>query len=361
MVLYDSSIARRMLCDIRNKMGDYVWGKVISDKNKIFSHEENISGWIEVKHLNEIYSDQRNISDIISGSLLFDNDEDPREFILPVKWMYPHEDFDTLRSSEYFAFENGQAFQLGSHEALVKDDMIHWKNLQIPLADFKGRSILIPDEKMWAEFLNRKIIMADLSDPDKCNKVVAFGTEDDCYMTFSDKFNFMPRRNIKNELTWKADQYHERQLKLNPRAHKFMGQQLLFGSRQFLKNRREQICEKSGLQIMHAPALFIVNRYIKNHDNFIESFLNGSRGAPGADSGDANRPQPTHITDHEIYRLFRGKHSDRTLARTVFADDQFIIVGEGTRHKTGCNPFHIYCRKPGLNRSDGFVSPLRLD
>lgn len=361
VILYDLSIKRKMLTGITKNVDRYVWGQVIADKHHaMVDINNNPCGWLPMRKLVELYDNQQKIAEILFGAEAEEKRDESRYFPLPVKWMYENQAAEG-NDLKCCTFKNGQRFQLGSHEALVEDDQIFWNTLVIPIKDFKGRILLVPDELMWSRFLSRKIMMADFSDRKRNSSVVVFGTEHDQYMTFPDRFNFMPRRNIKNLESWKTKQYSDRFLKLNPHSDKWYGQQFIFGSSRFLQKRREQICEKSGLQIKHAPAILMVNRYLKTHDDFIASYLNGSKGVCALSEKDENHPKPQYITDHELYRLFSGKYFADILARTAFADNNLLIIAADRKHEATYNPFHVYCRKLGLNREDGFVSPFKLD
>ena len=57
-------------------------------------------------------------------------------------------------------------------------------------------------------------------------------------------------------------------------------------------------------------------------------YLTGSQGTADPDNP---RARPDHVTDHEIYRMFAGKHRENILNNTLFANAETRIIKVGKR------------------------------
>lgn len=191
-------------------------------------------------------------------------------------------------------------------------------------ADYKNKSILAPNDQMWGMYQQRKISKLKIlgnHDPNATRRVV-FGTKEDGYTAYPEKYGFMGRRAIKNEPTWKPGKYETRLKQRNPRRGQIGGKNM--------KNqtRMDEINEESGLRVKHAPSILMINRYIKTKDDFERTYLSGAKGTR---TGIAH---PDHVTDHEIYRMFSGKDRKRILDNTLFADDSLTIEKVGKQKNT---------------------------
>jgi hypothetical protein len=263
--------------------------------------------------------------------------------------------------------------------AKVENGNIHWNGHMFNVQDYKGHPILIPDTTMYGWLEQRRIVKMNIEgNPGFIKETVVFGTATDKYPLYPDLLGFMPRRNISLEATgWglnddKRGKYERRLLTLNPDRKKIFGQQLLFNpvgyAKQFLNNRWDDICEKCGLQIKHAPRKLMINRFISTHDDFIFAYLNGSKGIPagtkleGDKKAEVNIPRPAHVTDHELYRSFAGKHRKEILDHMHFSDENLVFDAPSKANETCYNPIQLlYHRKIGLRYEDDYVSPFSLD
>lgn len=221
----------------------------------------------------------------------------------------------------------------GEMELITEQNADQYKRYGLPntLMDYRGRPIPAPNDQMWELFRQRKvskIVIQGENDPTATQRVV-FGTKEDRYTEYPEKYGFLGRRAIKNQKSWKTDQYEQRLKERNPRRGQFGGKNM--------KNlaRMDEINEESGLRVKHAPSILMINRYIKTQEDFIKTYLSGAKGTGNGTA------RPDHVTDHEIYRMFRGKHSDRILANTLFADDTLVIEKIGKRENRWWNKNQI--------------------
>mgnify|MGYP001817738520 CR=1 FL=1 len=219
----------------------------------------------------------------------------------------------------------------GSAAIKTGDNQFMWKDREYKLTDYKGRQILVPDDRMWGWFEQRKILMlklesaADADDQSEYQRVV-FGTKDDEYTVFPEKYGFKGRRAIKREDSWKTEKYENRLRTLNPSRGTRTGKWTVGVSDERKQNRWDEINEESGLRAKHAPCILMKNRFITDQDSFIAMYLTGSQGT-GRDAG--KRARPDHVTDHEIYRIFSGKHRTNILANILFAGADLTVIKVG--------------------------------
>jgi hypothetical protein len=216
----------------------------------------------------------------------------------------------------------------------VRDAMdIVWNGRTYKSTNYKGKEILIPDERMWGWYEQRKVTIFKIFFPqnddqgrteDNYDRVV-FGTKDDKYTHDPEKYGFMGRRAIAREEDWKKkkDEYEDRLRDRNPRRGQFNGKWMSGLPADQLQDRWDEINEESGLRVKHAPCILIINRFIKTWESFVATYLAGSQG-----TGDG-RARPDHVTDHEIYRMFTGKHRQRILNNALFADDTLVVIKVG--------------------------------
>ena len=208
--------------------------------------------------------------------------------------------------------------------------VLKWRGREYSTRDYKGRELLAPNQQMWGWFQQRTISEFSLPRaPELVAEMVVFGPRDDHYTFFPEKFGFMRRRSIKEGAPWsqRKDTYNQRLTRLNPRRGKLGGKLYGLLSRPFGKEqssrRINEIQEESGLRIKHAPAILMLNRFIVEEADFVAAYLSGSQGIdPEGSQGIA---RPDHITDHELYRMFSGKHRRRILNRTIFANKTTLI------------------------------------
>lgn len=333
-VVYDESIQDFFESYNTNKT-KYVWGAVItnSDNNQLLPQSKWQYGWISYSNINKVYDDHQIIKGIlnISGTEL-DKKQNADHDIR--KDTYPHveygEPFDQdkyeLHNDRQKVFEEGKKFKLGSHIATVQNGKIEWNSKIFPLKDYKGHDILIPDERMYGWLEQRRIYKINVeSGKNKVGKTVVFGTSHDKYAMYPDKYGFMSRKDIKKTLSW-IPEYDEIKRALNPpitMVPKFFRKQYIFPT----KKRRNEVYEKSALQIEHSPNILMKNSYLKTHDDFIYAYLSGSKHQENQANlaDDIHISGADHITDHEIYRLFTCDNRIDQLSSCCFADDNLLI------------------------------------
>lgn len=264
-----------------------------------------------------------------------------REALVPAKCqVWPREYCDYL--------DNGEAprhLELAGSRAVVFAGAngfagrLIWKNRQYSTVDYKGRDILTPDDRMWGWFQQRQISSFTVAtDQANVSEVVVFGTKDDKYTHYPEKYGFMGRRSIQSEGGWvdKFDEYSERLTRLNPRRGQFMAKNMGIWARPFGEHqaqyRWDEIHEESGLRIKHAPAILMINQFLTSQEAFVAAYLTGSQGADP--EGNEWRARADHVTDHEIYRMFSGKYRERILNTTMFADATTNIsqLGKAKNH-----------------------------
>jgi hypothetical protein len=227
-------------------------------------------------------------------------------------------------------------FMLAGSRAVVfagsggKAGVLEWKNRKYSAIDYKGKKILTPDDQMWGWFQQRQIdSFTVVNDRSNVSEVVVFGTKDDKYTHYPEKYGFMGRRSIQKEGGWveKMDKYHGRLTRLNPRRGRFMAKNMGALARPFGPNqaqyRWDEIHEESGLRIKYAPAILMINQFLTTQESFVAAYLSGSQGADP--EGGEWRARADHVTDHEIYRMFSGKYRERILNTTMFADEDTTI------------------------------------
>jgi hypothetical protein len=222
-------------------------------------------------------------------------------------------------------------------EVAFRTDKKHfeWNGRKYNSTNYKGKDILIPDQRMWGWYEQRRIKVLKIFFPEgglgEANyRRVAFGTADDKYTDYPEKYGFMARRAIAREESWK-DEYEDRLKHLNPLRGTSSGKDRLIGAVTYLledQQRMDEINEESGLRAKSAPAILMINRYITDWKSFVGTYLGGSQGL-GMDVAGTARARPDHVTDHEIYRMFAGKHRQRILNRTLFADDTLVVLKVG--------------------------------
>jgi hypothetical protein len=230
------------------------------------------------------------------------------------------------------------AIRLGTHYAYrTGHSTFEWNGRLYELTDYKGRHILAPDDQMWGWFQQRKILLFKINanQADEDYDRVVFGTKDDQYTAFVEKYGFKGRRAIAGTRT---QDYEERLAARNPHRGKLGGKYLVGVSDAQKQNRWDEINEESGLRVKHAPCILMKNRYILNQDSFVTMYLSGSKGT-GANSG--SRARPDHVTDHEIYRMFSGKDRDRILSNTLFGRRDLQIVKVGKKKNNWWNKNQI--------------------
>lgn len=91
--------------------------------------------------------------------------------------------------------------------------VLTWKNRKYSTIDYKGRAILTPDDQMWGWFQQRQISSFTVNrTQSNVSAIVVFGTKDDKYTHYPEKYSFMGRRAIKNEGGWvdKLMKYQQR-------------------------------------------------------------------------------------------------------------------------------------------------------
>jgi hypothetical protein len=205
-------------------------------------------------------------------------------------------------------------------------DHFDWNGRTYNSQNYKGKEILIPNRRMWGWYEQRrikvlKIYFAEADEAADYNRVV-FGTKDDKYTHYPEKYGFMGRRAIAREASWKA-KYEGRLQDRNPRRGTYNGKWMAGLPAAELQQRWDEINEESGLRVKHAPAILMINRYITNWKSFVGTYLAGSQGTG---EGEA---RPDHVTDHEIYRMFAGKYRQEILNNTLFADDTLVVLKVG--------------------------------
>jgi hypothetical protein len=202
---------------------------------------------------------------------------------------------------------------------------------------------------MWGWFQQRQIRVLKLNMGDGDDEVpavylrVVFGTKEDKYTHYPEKYGFKGRRAIRHETSWKvaddeasatpANDYETRLRSLNPMRGHFRGKWMMLKSQAALQDRWDEINEESGLRAKHAPCILMINRYVKTYKSFVQTYLSGSQGVPGA----PNRARPDHVTDHEIYRMFSGKYRQRILNNALFADDGLVVIKVGKKKNAWWN------------------------
>jgi hypothetical protein len=211
------------------------------------------------------------------------------------------------------------------------EDHFDWNGRTYNSKDYKGREILIPDRRMWGWYEQRRIKVlkiyfpeddeGDEDDEEANSNRVVFGTKDDKYTHYPEKYGFMGRRAIAREASWKA-KYEGRLQNRNPRRGTYNGKWMAGLRAAELQQRWDEINEESGLRVKHAPAILMINRYIRDWKSFVGTYLAGSHGTGGL-------ARPDHVTDHEIYRMFAGKYRQRILNNTLFADDTLVVLKVG--------------------------------
>jgi hypothetical protein len=202
------------------------------------------------------------------------------------------------------------------------------------LLDYKGKPIIVPLEStMWQWYQARtikSITVTGETDPDLTRRVV-FGTKDDRYATYPEKFKFMNRRQIMQEPSWKTNKYDTRLQGFNPLRGTHKGK-WTSGPGVDTQNRWDEINEESGLRVKHAPGIIMKNQFVRTYQDFLVNYMNGSQGTGG-------RARGGFVTSHEIYRMFSGKHRKQILDRTTFADQGQLDV-----HVSGKKKHHWYTK-----------------
>ena len=188
---------------------------------------------------------------------------------------------------------------------------------------------------MWQWYqarLIKKIYTTGADDPDLARRVI-FGTKDDRYATYPEKFKFMNRRQIMEEPSWQArgQHYDDRLRTFNPLRGTERGK-WTSGPGVNTQNRWDEINEESGLRVKHAPAIIMKNRFVTTYQDFLTNYMSGSQGTGG-------RARGGFVTSHEIYRMFSGKHRKQILDRTSFADEGQLDV-----HVSGKKTHHWYTK-----------------
>ncbi len=234
-----------------------------------------------------------------------------------------------------------------------------WNGQVYKIRDYREKDILVPDLRMWRWFEQRKISLMKLwfRPEDTINESnydrVVFGTKSDHYTHFPEKYGYLGRRRIQNVSTsWKVG-YEQRLCRLNPlrgqgtnwiligRKAKWT-KSMLGKSDEQVQQRWDEINEESGLRIKHSPCILMVNQFVTTYRQFIGTYLDGSQGVSGLEKGiQVNRARPGHlkngafvgghVTDHELYRMFTGKHRKRILDYTLFGDGDLKIFKVGKR------------------------------
>lgn len=393
-VVFDSKITKFFAIGL-GPVQEHVWGTVVTDGNGILLPKEQWKfGWISKEKVNpspirtEIIAKMIGMADAPDPNA--EIKQDPRlermGAHVTLREPYNEEKFTVSQrpaknslEMEQCSFKEGTSFMLGSYEAKVQDGKIYWNGHEFNATDYKGRPILIPDNTMYGWLEQRRILSMNVEEnPTLVKETVVFGTASDKYPLYPDLLGFMPRRNISQEAPgWgghaeKASTYAQRLHTLNPDRKKTFGQQLFFNpvgyEKNFLKNRWDDICEKCGLQMKHAPRRLMINRFISTHDDFILAYLNGSQGIPagtkleGNKSAEVNIPRPAHVTDHELYRAFAGKHRVEILEHMHFADEYLVFNAPSKANEKCYNPMQLlYHRQVGTRHEDDFVSPFNLD
>ena len=382
-VIYDPTLKKSFAIGF-GAMREHIWSCVVTDGNGILLPRNQWKpGWVCA---DKVSASSMSSEMVVKMLDLQENKEDltdPRhkdaEHVTlkhpydPKKYAVPKRPDPGSIAYLALAFKNNQSFMLGSHLAELRDGKIYWNGHEFDSKDYKGHPILIPNAKMYDWLEQRRILKINVDRyPNKIKETVIFGTASDHYPLYPDLLGFMARRNIsKKTNTWiqKKEKYADRQGRLNPdRAH-LLGQQSFFMPPgyhpSFLQNRSDEICEKCGLQIKHAPRKIMLNRFVRTHDDFIYAYLSGSQGVPKGtllESDDIHRPRPAHITDHELYRAFGGKHRDEILGHLHFADVDLVFDAPSKANQICYHPLRLlYHRQFGLKNDEAYVSPLNLD
>jgi hypothetical protein len=252
--------------------------------------------------------------------------------------------YDTFRPHLELGTVKGKTGVKLAGKLAVRRDAGHfdWNGWTYNSTDYKGKEILIPDQRMWGWYEQRKVLIFKIFFPQ--NDVqgrteadydrVVFGTKDDKYTHYPEKYGFMGRRTIARLPAWQQ-KYEQRLQQRNPRRGQYNGKWMAGLPADQLQQRWDEINEESGLRVKHAPCILMINRYIKTWENFVKTYLAGSKGTG---TGVA---RPDHVTDHEIYRMFTGKERQRILDNALFADDTLVVVKIGKTENAWWNKDQI--------------------
>jgi hypothetical protein len=201
------------------------------------------------------------------------------------------------------------------------------------LTDYKDKPIIIPREStMWQWYKARAISRIDVTganDPDLTRRVV-FGTKNDRYAVYPEKYGFMNRRQVMQERSWK-NTYEQRLQARNPLRGTKRGK-WTSGPGVNPQDRWDEINEESGLRVKHAPGIIMINQFLRSFEDFVRNYMGGSQGTGVAGGG---RARPTFVTAHEIYRMFSGKNRKQILDRTLFGHQgqvQVNVAGKKRQH-----------------------------
>jgi hypothetical protein len=272
-------------------------------------------------------------------------------------WFRPYRGPD-LKVARYMGKDYiGKKGVLLAGEVAFRTDKAHfeWNGRTYDSTDYKGKEILIPDQQMWGWYEQRSIKVLKIFFPEgglgAANyRRVVFGTDDDKYTHYPEKYGFMSRPAIAREESWKnkadkkGETYEDRLRNLNPERGKI-------GKYTWTQQRQDEINEESGLRVKHAPSILMINRYIKQitgipdsgWKSFVKTYLGGSQGT-GTGGTEPGRARPDHFTDHEIYRMFAGKHREQILDNTLFADDTLVVLKVGKTENAWWNKSQIMRR-----------------
>ena len=168
-----------------------------------------------------------------------------------------------------------------------------------------------------------------------------FGTKEDQYTDFPEKWGFKNRRAVVQTDSWKAkkDGYEARLAGLNPKRAQdgLKGVGKKWNGRFAPAGRWDEIHEESGLRIKHATCILMKNQYITSYEAFVAAYLDGAKGESRGTGGATPVSTSAFVTNHEIYRMFAGKHRKRILDNTLFADGKLKVVKPGKIRNTA-NP-----------------------
>lgn len=244
--------------------------------------------------------------------------------------------------------------------------------------DYKGRPIRVPDVKLVGWWKSRVVSAWAIEredggrgDPEAAESVqntVVYGTKTDRYAEMPEKHGTLSRRSVPDRMPEeKKEDYQRRldennplrklpkpknpikkaihQIKVKGTSTKFLG---VSKTEEEVQDRWNEIFEVSRQRVKHshhgATQFVMLNSFLNTAEEFVRMYMVGSQGSDGVQHPTALNSEHEeiegsgHVTDHELYSIFAGKHRKDILDRALFGNRETEVTDPDKVSRTG-NPF----------------------